>query len=47
MKKKHLCFILDCKNTVVRHSDDFQNIYCKIHSKFNSIKISDYQSEKN
>lgn len=39
MKTPHLCFVIDCRNTVLREDDDFENLYCPEHDFLNGDEV--------
>jgi hypothetical protein len=45
MKTPHICFILDCNNTVNRKPDDFDNLYCKKHKKYDNTDLLEWISQ--
>lgn len=42
MVTPHLCFMLDCKNTIERHPHDFSKLYCLEHDEYNFTDASNY-----
>jgi hypothetical protein len=46
MELKTKCFVLSCKESVIRKPDDYLNVYCEYHEQYR-LSNYDYNYSKN